>query len=298
MSTAVNNLISEIKLINPLQANFLDNAIAGLSAKDKEEFEKYLQYVLANGIEMVYLAQSYDLIVKDTLREQIFFKRNGRYRYSTYEEVAGSVYLNDEYMSKYMLGLAITSYLWLNHVQMRGFFEAQIPRDRKGSYLEIGPGHGMYFMKSMKICSFDTYEGIDISPTSVKMTNEILESGAFGNFENYKVYEEDFLNLNTDAKYDSIVMGEVLEHVESPDTFLKKIKSLAKPDAFIYVTTCINAPAIDHISLFTSVEHLHGIITNSGLNVAAELVVPYTGLTLEQSEQQKLPINIAMVLKH
>lgn len=298
MSNAISKLLSEIKRINPLQANFLDNAVAALSDNDKTEFEKYLQYSLTTGVDLTYLADSYDLIVKDTLREQIFFKRNGRYRYSTYAEVAGSVYLNDEYMSRYMYGLALTSYLWLNHVQMRTFFEKEIPRDRNGSYLEIGPGHGMYFMKAMNHCSFDTYEGIDISPTSVKMTNDILHSGAFGTFTNYIVYEQDFLDLATNKKYDAIVMGEVLEHVESPEVFLKKIKSLAATDCFIYVTTCINAPAIDHISLFTSVEHLHTIVKASGLRVASELVIPYTGLTLHQSMTQKLPVNIAMVLQH
>jgi hypothetical protein len=148
----------------------------------------------------------------------------------------------------------------------------------------------------MKLSSYDFFEGIDISPTSVEMTNSILESGLHGIFSNYGIYESDFLEHRLSEKYDAIVMGEVLEHVENPEAFLQKIYDISHSDSYIYITTCINAPAIDHIYLFEDFEQLERLVDNSGLYIEDRLLVPYSGMTIEESEKEKLPINIAMIL--
>jgi 2-polyprenyl-3-methyl-5-hydroxy-6-metoxy-1,4-benzoquinol methylase len=91
-------------------------------------------------------------------------------------------------------------------------------------------------------------------------------------------------------------MGEVLEHVEAPLAFLAKIRSLAAPGGFVFVTTAINAPAVDHIWLFRSPAEVTAMAAAAGLRVTAELVVPYTGLSLEESLRTRMPINIALAL--
>lgn len=292
----VEQFIARVTSENPLQASFLENSLKALSPEEYSALVTYMEYCTENGQTVEDLAASYNLIVKDTLAEQIFFRRNKRYRFSTYAEVAGQVYLNEDYMSKYMHGLALTSFLWPNHVDLRRFFLRTLPRDQKGKYLEIGPGHGFYFMQSMKHTAYERFEGVDISPTSVRMTNEILASGKFGKFENYSVAERDFLGSELNAPYDAIVMGEVLEHVEQPVVFLRRIKELAAPGAYIYITTCINSPAFDHIYLFTSPEHLEGIIAESGLEVREKLILPYHGMSLEETNRRLLPINVGYVL--
>lgn len=252
-SSCVSNLLDEIVRINPLQSSFIESSLDGVTADELQEMEDYIQYCLRRSLDIAYLAQCYDVIVKDTLREQIYFQRHKRYRYSTFAEVADSVYFDDEYMNKYMHGLAITAWLWPNHREMHRYFARCIPTDRQGTYLEVGPGHGVYMMTAMKRSQYDQFEGIDLSPTSVEMTTALLQSHGVPAGAQYDIYCSDFLqdDLRRD-RYDAIVMGEVLEHVEQPLVFLQKIRELASDDAFIFITTPVNAPAIDHIYLFES----------------------------------------------
>jgi 2-polyprenyl-3-methyl-5-hydroxy-6-metoxy-1,4-benzoquinol methylase len=91
-------------------------------------------------------------------------------------------------------------------------------------------------------------------------------------------------------------MGEVLEHVEQPELFLRRIAELAADDAFIFITTCINAPAVDHIYLWRTTDELEDMIRDSGLSIVEPLRLPYEGKTLEESRDQQLPINVAYVL--
>lgn len=292
----ISSLLDEIISINRLQRKFLESSVSKLSGEDYQLLEAYIRYCADNGIGLSYLSQSYDLITKDTLREQFYFRRRKRYRYSTYAEVASSVYYNDTYMNMYMHGLALTSFFWPNHIKMRRYFEQTIPKQDRGKYIEIGPGHGFYFMKAMRITKFEHFLGVDISPSSVMMTRSILESGHFGAFSNYEIVESDFLLWSTDSKFDAVVMGEVLEHVESPQEFMLKICEITHMASYIYVTTCINAPAIDHIYQFKSFDDLRNMIEKCDLYIKDHLILPYNTLSLEESEKHLLPVNIALVL--
>ena len=77
---------------------------------------------------------------------------------------------------------------------------------------------------------------------------------------------------------------------------LEKIGALAGRHSFIYITTCINAPAIDHIYLFDSLESLEDMIASAGLAISDRLVVPYEGMSLEESLERRMPINVAYML--
>lgn len=296
-SESINQLTHSILDRNPLQSEFLSESLREVGAEELHDLDAYLAYALEAGLDIPYLADCYDLIVKDTLREQMYFMRHRRYRYSTFDEVANSVYFDDAYMRKYMHGLALTSYLWPNHRALHRYFIDRIPVAQGGHYLEVGPGHGLYMVSAMRKSAYEQFDGIDISPTSVQMTNDVLGSGTFGQFDNYRVYEQDFLEGSIPPEtYSAIVMGEVLEHVEQPSVFLQTIARIATKDAFIFITTPINAPAIDNIYLFESWSDIEALVVDAGLNVVDKLLVPYPGLSVEESERERLAINVAMVL--
>lgn len=293
----INLLVEAVIARNPLQRPFLQASLAGLAESEAQELESYVLYCMGQGVGVDYLATCYDTIVRDTLREQVYFQRHGHYRCSSYAEVADSVYLNDDYMKRYMYGLALTTTLWPNHREIHRFYSAVLPSNAAGNYLEIGPGHGMYFMHAMRHGSYDSYLGIDISPISIALTRSILESGAFGSFSCFDLICDNFLDASLSGrKFDAIVMGEVLEHVENPRAFMEKIRELSLPGAFVFVTTAINAPAIDHIYLFDTLESVRGLVREAGFNIVQESTSPYPGLDLDETLVRKLPINIALQL--
>lgn len=293
----ISRLLEIILEANPLQVAFLMASVAHLEISESKALESYIAYCLSAGFDYGYLAECYNTIVRDTLKEQLYFQRHGRYRHSSYIDVAASVYQNEDYMKRYMYGLALTTYLWPNHRTIHRCFVDALPRQQDGQYLEIGPGHGVYFMNAMRLGRFRRYLGIDISPTSIALTRSLLSSGNFGHFSNYEFACTDFLADQVDGRFQAVVMGEVLEHVENPLAFLKKIRSLADHKAFVFVTTAINAPAIDHIYLYDSPEAVTEMAVAAGFRVLKAETAPYPGLTLQQSLVKKLPINIALVME-
>ncbi|HEX4198426.1 MAG TPA: class I SAM-dependent methyltransferase [Caulobacteraceae bacterium] len=293
----VGDLAERIAQSNPTTVKMLDTAIAGLSAAERSELDAYLAYLRSAGHGLDFIAESYNTILRDTVREQIFFRRNGRYRHARYDEVAASVYMNDDYMSRYMVGLAVTTYLWPNHLAIHRFFRQTLPDAPAGDYLEIGPGHGVFFMAAARSGRFAKCLGVDLSPTSVAMTRSLLASGHFGDFQDYEIRQADFLDASLPPRaFQAVVMGEVLEHVERPDLFMARIRELAAPGAFVFVTTAINAPTIDHIFLFDSPEAVRDLVRQAGFEIVAEAVLPYVGMTLDETMAQRLPVNIALRL--
>ena len=294
-----NDLCTEISKLNPMQEDFILRNLSKLNSSEIKEFNLYIKFCLENDITLNDLAQSYNLIIKDTLKEQVYFMRHGSYRHSTYADVSKHVYLNSEYMSNYMHGLALTAYLWDIHMQIHRFF-LKFLNSRKtsgGKYLEIGPGHGFYFMKALQLNAFDEHLGVDISPTSVELTRRILNSKHFGPFSNYKIEQLDFLKWNSLTHFETIVMAEVLEHVEQPQEFLNRIYSFMGENAQAFITTCINAPAVDHIYLYSNLESLENQINESGFIILKKEVIPYSDKTIEESFSQNLPVNVAFVLE-
>jgi 2-polyprenyl-3-methyl-5-hydroxy-6-metoxy-1,4-benzoquinol methylase len=283
---------------NPMHRSFMTAALSNVTAEELEHLDRYIDFCKKRGLSVEYLAECYLTVVGDTLREQIYFQKHKKYRYSSFDEVAKGVYFNEEYMSFYMYGLALTSFLWPNHLSMFRFFRETLPADQKGRYLEIGPGHGYYLMTAMQRSAFDGFTGVDISETSIAQTRALIEHFMAGKQKPFDLRCMDFLQCDLpEAGFDAVVMGEVLEHVEQPDLFLKQIARIAKKDAYIFVTTCINAPAIDHIYLFKDPGQLERLFSDCGLRIARQLIKPYEGKTLQESLDQLLAINVAYVLE-
>lgn len=287
-----------IKAASPLHAKFIDDAWGRLSAEDRRLAEEYLAHLARCGHDDDLLVRSYMTILVDTMDAQRHFLRTGCYPHASFAEVADSVYFNPDYMTRYMIGLALTAFLWPAHVAIRHFFQDALPSGREGTYLEIGPGHGLFLLHAMRQGAFRRFVGVDISRSSIELTRAAVRALHPVGEAALELCLADFLDGAALAgPYDMIVMGEVLEHVEQPGAFLRRIADLATPETLAFVSTCVNAPAIDHITLFPDLDTLDRLIDDSGLAVRSRLAVPHEGKTLEQCLRQRLPINVAYVLE-
>lgn len=296
---AASRLIDGILSEMPMHRNVVDTALSMLTADESARLDAYLHYCLDRGLDMAAIVECYLTIVEDTLREQIHFRRHGRYRHDRFADVAGDVYFNDDYMNRYMYGLTLTTFLWKNHIAISRFFRDTLPVDRPGRYLEVGPGHGFYIMTAAEVAAYDEFLGVDISAASVRQTRATIDHFHPDFGDRLRLEQVDFLEADSleRGSFDAIVMGEVLEHVERPDRFLRSLSDLARPSAHIFISTCINAPAIDHIYNWESVGALETMIRDNGLEIGKSLVLPYEGRSLEQTEAEKLALNVAYVLE-
>lgn len=92
---------------------------------------------------------------------------------------------------------------------------------REGKILDIGAGDGL-------ITYLINAEGIDDNEIAVKLAKEKGVNVNLG--DAYK------LNYNDDS-FDSILMGDVIEHLEHPDIAINEVKRVLKPNGFFYIVT-------------------------------------------------------------
>ena len=111
------------------------------------------------------------------------------------------------------------------------------------------------------------------------------------------VAEADFFQYKSDEKFDCIVMGEVLEHVERPLQMLEKIYELLNQTGKAFVTTVINAPAVDHIYLFKNIEQVLELAKKAGFKIFDYLCVTEGDISLEKAIKKRRAIDIAMILE-
>jgi len=290
--------IARVRQDSPMHRGFLDQALLKLTGEERGELDRYLAFCAARGLSIDYLAKCYLTVVADALREQLYFQRHGRYRYTSFADVARHVYFDREYMSYHLYGLALSSYLWPNHLELFRFFREALPKDRRGQYLEIGPGHGYFFRNAIGLSRYDSFLGVDVSETSIQQTRDLVVHDATARAADVRLECLDFLDATLpEDGFDAIVMGEVLEHVERPELFLCRIAALAREDCFVFVTTCINAPAIDHIYLFRDLVEVKALFDSCGFRIRQQRICPHAGKSVEECLEGRYAINVGYVLE-
>lgn len=289
----LNQLYDYIGSKNVLQKKYISIAKDALNDKEREKFKEIINYFLKSRT-LEEIGDAYLLFVEDTLEETKYFVEHGKYRYSTLNEVCSSVYFNDEYMTKYMLGLIVSGYIWFNHLAIHRYYTKQIRKFSGEHFLEIGPGHGEYFEEDLNYQQFNDYLGVDLSPSSVEAAQKYITN--FSKYKNYHIACLDFMQFQEREKYDGIAMSEVLEHVEFPERMLNKIYGLLKSEGKAYITTVVNAPTKDHIYLFHTIEEVLDLVKKTGFIIDDYFCVAANNVSIEKAIDKKRAINIAIVL--
>ena len=104
---------------------------------------------------------------------------------------------------------------------------------------------------------------VDISETSLLMTKKII--GYDG--DKIKYFNKDIFLFDENSKYDFIVLGEILEHLDHPKEILIKLSSLLSEKGLFWITTPTNSPAIDHVYLFNNRNEVLKLVESAGLEI-------------------------------
>jgi 2-polyprenyl-3-methyl-5-hydroxy-6-metoxy-1,4-benzoquinol methylase len=260
---------------NPLQKKtlepFLSNA-APVYWERAEEFARQTVALLeAKGLDAGYLVDAYLKLCADMLREQILFHKTGAYSTREASQAYENVYSQPDRMAAYMHGLALSQFLWPNHYAMYDFFLTQSAGLADvSSILEIGPGHGLYLSAAARLFPQAALEAIDISPVSLAIARQTVEHMAGPGRCGFLLAGVEDL---TPGARSYIILGEVLEHLDDPAGALTRIRTSLAPGGRLFLTTCANCPAIDHVYLFESVGHIRQELTMAGFAVEAELAL-------------------------
>ena len=259
--------------------------------------KKFLAFLKDQDVELDYAVDSYLKMCKDVMMEQIAFKKTGQYPASSkkIDEIVNSVYLEEKPMAAYMYGLALSQFFWPNHYALFDFFIAQSKLlTDVNTYLEIGPGHGFFLVESMSIFPKAKIKAIDISPTSIKMTGSVVDF--FSESKKYELALQNVFELH-EGLYDYIVMCEVMEHLLDPIRALIQLRDRLSPNGRLFITTCANLSAIDHVYLYTSAPHIRREISKAGYTILSELILPAGDIPKTSWEDEGAEINYAAMLE-
>lgn len=114
-----------------------------------------------------------------------------------------------------------------NELMMKWYPERILAGNTQESILELGIGHGyttLFFSENSK--RHVVIEGSNSIIKEFKKRNKDCKS---------ELIETYFENFTTEEKFDLIVMGFILEHVDDPYEILNKFKSFLKPEGSIFI---------------------------------------------------------------
>ncbi|MFO0827692.1 MAG: class I SAM-dependent methyltransferase [Phycisphaerales bacterium] len=210
------------------------------------------------------------------LRLQIEFAKTGELKSKDFDAVNAAVYSSPEKMAQYLDGLLVTYIGWPNHYRLwRYYVERYLPRGTYGACLEIGPGHGWLARGQLMANPKNRLTGLDISPSSVAYTSGILKASGIA-ADRFSLSIADCRKglPHGSPTYDRVVIAEVIEHLDDPDTLLRSAVAHAHAETMFFITTTVNIEAIDHIYLFRDLEEVRAMMRRCGLEIVDELDLP------------------------
>jgi len=274
--------------------SFLENQDSVFWQRAEHFAEKIISLLEKQNLSIEYVVDSYLNMCWDMLIEQIKFRKTGRYSFQTAAQAEAHVYSSEKEMASYMYGLALSYFLWPNHYSMYDFFISESKKiENVESYMEIGPGHGLFLVASIYNFPDAKFEAIDISPISKRISGAIVTHFTESSKCDFQVKD---VNHIQSGKYDYIVMCEVLEHLDDPLSVMKKFRSLLSESGRFFITTCANCPAIDHVYLYDSVDHIRREIKEAGFEILTDLPLSVGDFPESEWYEKKVEINYAAML--
>ena len=298
------NLIDRLVERWPEHAGYIDKSFEGRAPDVLAVSEQLSRIVLALGAHM---NGGVDRMIDDyrflceaiVLPEELHFRRHGGYRLSSFADAERECYANGPFMDRYMNGLLVSDVMWSNHAHAFGdYVNDYLPRLPEGAaHLEIGPGHGVFLYFAARDPRIARVEGWDISPTSIANTRSAMATLGVERPVELKLANMFEAAAGVEGGFDSIVMSEILEHLEDPVAALRAASRHLAPGGYLWVNVPANSPAPDHIFLVEGPDHARALVEEAGLDVVHQAAFPMSGSTLEKALKRKLSISCVVLGK-
>lgn len=268
----LNEIIQEIKQADSLHTKKLNKNLNQIFQTHKDQFDELLNliylYFSSLNITPEIIARDYLKMVNDMRKEGIYFQKFGIYSCKNQTIAYEKVYSQKEIMSYYMNALLISQILWVHHFNMFIYFKENLNYYLKNNsatkILDVGPGHGFFsYIIKNNIPDYKKLDIVDISESSLMVTKRIIGPGD----DKINYFNVDIFHFESYYKYDLIILGEVLEHLDHPIDILNKLSILLTNTGVLWLTTPTNAPTLDHVYLFKSKEEVLELIRLSDLDV-------------------------------
>lgn len=261
--------------------------------------EMYKPFMQKESISIEIIVDAYIDLINQVVHSRLEFIRNGRYPAKSQDTALDEVYSNKSTMQQYMLGLALSYFLWKHHFQLLCFFREHVKKTGTNKQiLEVGCGHGLFLVELLQSVSTETnVTVVDISLKSIEMTKSLLHAVMPHQLDNILFYHLNIFDFEAESAFDVITLGEVLEHVDNPLELLKHLASLLSDTGSIFITTCANCPAIDHVYHFKNIDDIKDIVAKAGLTIETELIAPSEDRDMHYLVKHQLDISFAAILK-
>jgi 2-polyprenyl-3-methyl-5-hydroxy-6-metoxy-1,4-benzoquinol methylase len=297
-------IAAELVAVWPEHERYLEQSFAGrdgaLLRSSNHRAEIILRIVGATyGLDRY--CRDYRFMCDKFLEEEVYFRRHGRYRLSRFEDALAEVYSNRELMDRYLNFILLTHVLWDNHARAMAHFESQYLSSLPAGtdHLEIGPGHGLLLHFASLAPAVASITGWDVSQTSIDRARHCL--AALGEKRPVDLVLRDLFAAPDAAdgrrRFGSVVLSEVLEHLENPVAALKGVARHMKPGAFLWIHVPINSPAPDHIYLLRTPEEAVELARSGGFVPTDWAFYPMTGQTLERARKRSLTISAVVTAR-
>jgi 2-polyprenyl-3-methyl-5-hydroxy-6-metoxy-1,4-benzoquinol methylase len=302
LSAKAEALLAHIFQRNSLQQKRIEafHAATPAAREGLEHFVSlYSPYLQTAGLDWKTVGDAYLTMVGQVGEARLHFMRTGNYPARDQIEAREQVYDRPEVMRPYMLGLALSQYLWAHHFACKNFFEERIvAMSRPQRILEVGSGHGWFTYRMLELCKpSERFTVLDISPTSLDLTRGLLKALCPAEVGEIEFIEADLMRHERSEHYDFIVLSEVLEHVDDPEGTLRHLHKQLAPGGFLYLNTCANCPAIDHAFHFRSCREISSLVRECGYEVVTEAYLPSENLPPEVLEQRQLDVSYVALLQ-
>jgi len=294
----LNELFSNTISTWPAHQKFLEKSIQSHSIQDMEKIEKLAGQIKGIiGRDLKSFINGYRWMCEAFIEEEIHFRRTGEYRCEDFSTAHKNIYDHPHNMRHYMRGLLLSQVLWSAHTQSYLFFVDRFLPNLPDQYsiLEVGFGHGLLLANAAKDPRCSTAEGWDLSLESLDHCKKTIRYFSVCHKVQLKLC--DLFEPETDIKFDSIVLSELLEHLEDPARAVEKLKRVMHSKSMCYINIPVNSPAPDHITLWRSMEEVVTFIQQCGYEVLDKKEVPASGYTIEKAQALSASINCLLTVR-